>query len=63
MAKPLIADGLVFAGATTGVLHALDMSTGRPVGIFGEGSGIISNAAFSDGTLYFASGNIVYAMR
>ena len=61
-AKPVIADGLVFAGAESGSFYVLDLGTGRSAGTLGNVNGIVATPAYSDGVIYFGSGNTIYAM-
>ena len=62
-AKPVIADGVVIAGAETGSVYVLDLSTGRQAGTLGGAKGMNANPAYSDGVLYFGSGNTFYAVQ
>lgn len=62
-AKPVIADGVVFAGAETGALCVLDLNTGRQAGTLGDAKGINANPAYAEGTFFFGSGNILYAVQ
>ena len=60
-AKPIIANGKVFAFPEGGNIYELDAKSGRVRNTF-ETEGITTNPAYSDGVIYFASGGKVFAL-
>ena len=60
-AKPIIANGKVFACPEGGNIYEIDAKSGRIRNTF-ETSGVITNPAYSDGVIYFSSGGSVGAL-
>ncbi len=56
-ARPVLAEGLVFAGGGDGVLHVLDASSGAERATLTTGEGINGTPAFDGGVLYLGSGD------
>ncbi|MBQ7594536.1 MAG: PQQ-binding-like beta-propeller repeat protein [Synergistaceae bacterium] len=63
-AKPVIADGVVFAGAEGGNIYGFDVKTGEVRFTFETEFGIDAEPAYSDGVFYFANEqHTVYAVQ
>lgn len=63
IAKPLIADGLVFAATDHGNLEIIEADTGRVKFTVETQYGVQSSPAYSDGVFYFFGGNKVQALQ
>ncbi|HEY8446035.1 MAG TPA: PQQ-binding-like beta-propeller repeat protein [Thermomicrobiales bacterium] len=61
--SPAVAEGLVFVGSQSGLLHAIEVETGRPRWSFDLGGyPVRSSPAVVDGTVYIGSGYALYAL-
>jgi outer membrane protein assembly factor BamB len=55
--SPIVSDGKVFAGTSSGRLYALNLTDGETVWTFDAGSPISSSPAVQDGVVYFGTGS------
>jgi len=64
VASPVVADGVLFAGARNGVFYALDAKSGALRWKFAADAPITATAAVADGIAYFISAsNTIYALN
>jgi len=62
--QPIIADGKVYLGTLAGILHAMDVETGKDVWTFRAGGPILHAAAAGPARVYFgAADGLVYAIN
>ena len=62
--QPVIAEGKVFLGTLSGVLHAMDTATGKDVFTFQAGGPILHAAAVDEGKVFFGGADgLVYALN
>jgi outer membrane protein assembly factor BamB len=61
--SPLVGDGTVFYVSGEGLLFALNSETGEPRWSYASGKPYLSSPALSDGTVYFAGPDVIYALE